>query len=170
VGLAMSRSLGDGEAKGHGVIPDPEIKVVTLNPAKSMSADGDAFVVVASDGIWEFISSQQACDVVAGHTSAREACDELVRLAEQRWKEEEGSYRDDITCIVVFLPFLEDRGDEHLARISSGHAVAGSNFMQKSDVATGESNTSMEAADEKEEGESFVKRRLSIAQPVDLDA
>ena len=173
VGLAMSRSLGDGEAKGHGVIPDPEIKNVIVKPAASATGDGDAFVVVASDGIWEFITSQQACDVVASHTSARAACDELVRLAEQRWKEEEGSYRDDITCIIVFLPFLENRGDENLPAIVSGNAEAGSNFMQKSDLeyggVTDEEDTQKEK--EKDEAESFVKRRLSIAGPsVDLDA
>ena len=137
VGLAMSRSIGDGEAKGHGVIPDPEFKQLTLSPAPNLAADGDAFVVVASDGIWEFVSSQQACDVIDGHTSARAACEALVKLAEQRWKEEEGSYRDDITCIVAFLPFLEDRGDEQLELIATGHAAAGSHFQQQSDVSGG---------------------------------
>jgi serine/threonine protein phosphatase PrpC len=33
VGLAMSRSIGDGEAKGFGVVPDPEIKEYTLKPS-----------------------------------------------------------------------------------------------------------------------------------------
>ena len=40
------------------------------------------------------------------------ACEELVKLAELRWMEEEGTYRDDITCIIVFLPFLEERSGE----------------------------------------------------------
>ena len=97
VGLAMSRSLGDGEAKLHGVIPDPEIKEFTLNPAEG-KGDGDKFVIAASDGIWEFISSQQACDVVMRHSNATDACAELVNIAETKWREEEGSYRDDITC------------------------------------------------------------------------
>ena len=60
VGLAMSRSIGDGEAKGFGVVPDPEIKEFTLKPSHA-NGDGDKFVIVASDGIWEFISSQEAC-------------------------------------------------------------------------------------------------------------
>lgn len=58
VGLAMSRSLGDGEAKAHGVIPDPEVKEFTISPCPAAGKDGDKFVIVASDGIWEFISSQ----------------------------------------------------------------------------------------------------------------
>ena len=60
VGLAMSRSIGDGEAKGFGVVPDPEIKEYSLKPSHA-NGDGDKFVIVASDGIWEFISSQEAC-------------------------------------------------------------------------------------------------------------
>ena len=133
VGLAMSRSLGDGEAKSHGVIPDPEIKQLSINPRKGGDGDGDKFVIVASDGIWEFISSQQvipqerprvpnslhgtsaeaiplffwqACDVVHRHSDATEACTELVRIAEERWREEEGSYRDDITCAAKHLQAL----------------------------------------------------------------
>lgn len=108
VGLAMSRSIGDGEAKGHGVIPDPEVSKRTISIASDDNSEGDAFIIVASDGIWEFISSQQACNIVAKHTHATSACTELVQLAERRWEEEEGSYRDDITCIVAFLPFLEE--------------------------------------------------------------
>ena len=38
----------------------------------------------------------------------REASEALVKLAEQKWREEEGSYRDDITCIVANIPFLEE--------------------------------------------------------------
>ena len=60
VGLAMSRSIGDGEAKGFGVVPDPEIKEFTLKPSHA-NGDGDKFVIVATDGNWEFITSQEAC-------------------------------------------------------------------------------------------------------------
>lgn len=170
VGLAMSRSIGDGEAKGHGVIPDPEFKQLTLSPAPNLAADGDAFVVVASDGIWEFVSSQQACDVIDGHTSARAACEALVKLAEQRWKEEEGSYRDDITCIVAFLPFLEDRGDEQLELIATGHAAAGSHFQQQSDVSGGAGAVET-GGEDAGKAAAYMKRRLSTAGgPVDLEA
>ena len=134
-----------------------------------IAADGDAFVCVASDGIWEFISSQQACDVIAKHPIARGACEELVKLAEQRWKEEEGSYRDDITCIIAYLPFLEDLGDENLELIATGNAEAGAYYQQKSDLAQSASPDVDDKDDGK--GEEFVKRRLSVAgPPIDLDA
>ena len=41
VGLAMSRSIGDGECKKVGVIPDPEIQQFKLSPPKDDKGDGD---------------------------------------------------------------------------------------------------------------------------------
>jgi len=109
----MSRSLGDGECKRYGVIPDPEIKQFELRPPEILvpESDGDLFVIVASDGVWEFISSQEACEIVAPHENAHRACAALVQQAAQRWKENEGNYRDDITAIVVVLPFLQPQRD-----------------------------------------------------------
>ena len=108
----MSRSIGDGECKNFGVIPDPEIKKFTLAPAADDAGDGDRFVIVASDGVWEFITSQEAVEIVGAKTHATDACTDLVQEAIARWKRFEGSYRDDITAIVVFLPFLEADWDD----------------------------------------------------------
>ncbi len=47
-GLAMSRSLGDKVAQSVGVSPEPEVLEFTLTMK-------DRFVVVASDGVWEFL-------------------------------------------------------------------------------------------------------------------
>ena len=91
-----------------GVIPDPEILHSVSTPPSKEGGDGDLFVIVASDGVWEFIESVEACQLVNRHKNATEACSALVLEAAQRWKRFEGSYRDDITAIVAFLPFLED--------------------------------------------------------------
>ena len=64
IGLAMSRSLGDGECKGVGVIPDPEVLHSVSSPVAKEGGDGDLFVIVASDGVWEFIESVEACQLV----------------------------------------------------------------------------------------------------------
>lgn len=50
-GLAMSRSLGDFIASELGVTAEPE--VTRLNIGKE-----DRFIILASDGVWEFITSQ----------------------------------------------------------------------------------------------------------------
>jgi len=160
VGLAMSRSIGDGEAKGSGVIPDPEIVETKLKPCVDATSEGDAFIIVASDGIWEFISSQQACEVIQKHAdNATAGCEELVKLAVDRWMEEEGSYRDDITCIIAFLPFLEDRPDESY-ETAPGVVVDDASIFLQADQgdSPGKPVPKQEA-----NHEDFAKRRLSVA-------
>jgi serine/threonine protein phosphatase PrpC len=63
--------------------------------------------------VWEFISSQQAVDIVQSRIvdGATAACQALIKAAARRWQEEEGSYRDDITAIVVKLQCLWDGED-----------------------------------------------------------
>jgi hypothetical protein len=71
-----------------------------------------------SDGIWEFISSQEAVDMVVESKSIQEACDRLVDEATRRWKHEEDVI-DDITCIVIEL-----NGDEEPAAPAPSHTLA----------------------------------------------
>ena len=93
-----------------------------------------------------------------------------MKTAELRWQEEEGSYRDDITCIVAFLPFLEDRADESYDNTSS--AVVSDEFVHLQ--ANTEGSSPLAEADKKEDAakpNEFVKRRLSVAQQLfDADA
>ena len=96
VGLAMARSLGDHCVKDAGVIAEPTVNVYELDATK------DAFFILASDGIWEFLSSEYAVDLAAGVLAnggdATAACRELILEAAAKWNdEEEGDYRDDIT-------------------------------------------------------------------------
>ena len=52
-GLAMSRSIGDAVGAMVGVTAEPEVSQVVLGPEAS-------FVLVCSDGIWEFLESRGA--------------------------------------------------------------------------------------------------------------
>eukprot|EP00549_Striatella_unipunctata_P025816 CAMPEP_0118725976 /NCGR_PEP_ID=MMETSP0800-20121206/33438_1 /TAXON_ID=210618 ORGANISM="Striatella unipunctata, Strain CCMP2910" /NCGR_SAMPLE_ID=MMETSP0800 /ASSEMBLY_ACC=CAM_ASM_000638 /LENGTH=383 /DNA_ID=CAMNT_0006634733 /DNA_START=11 /DNA_END=1162 /DNA_ORIENTATION=- len=106
IGLAMSRSIGDHAVKGVGVIAEP---VVTSHEW----GENDEFIIIATDGVWEFIESQTAVDVVAEHLAkgkgASEACQALIEAAAAKWHEEEGDYRDDITAVVVRLNHLWEK-------------------------------------------------------------
>ena len=79
--------------KNVGVIPEPEVKIFELT-------EQDQFMIMASDGVWEFISSQEAIDIVnhalSDGFSLPSACQELIETAATRWQEEEGDYRDDV--------------------------------------------------------------------------
>jgi serine/threonine protein phosphatase PrpC len=64
-GLAMSRSIGDTVAHTAGVISEPEIFEYDIQP-------NDKYIIVASDGLWEFMTSQQvrACSLPTAAAAA----------------------------------------------------------------------------------------------------
>jgi len=106
-GMSMSRSLGDFGMRTVGVIPDPDIVHVELNPAPE-DLPGDVCIIIASDGVWEFISSDEAVKLVMAGENASDGCQKLVLAAKQKWEEEEGAYRDDITAVVALLPLFNE--------------------------------------------------------------
>jgi protein phosphatase 2C family protein 2/3 len=125
IGLAMARSIGDHAVKGVGVIAEPVVSVHNIDE------ELDEFVIIATDGVWEFISSEDAVDIVGRHLmydddddndaseknvhdegggmtmgGASEACEALIKAATAKWQEFEGDYRDDITAMVIRLKDL----------------------------------------------------------------
>ncbi|CEL99363.1 unnamed protein product [Vitrella brassicaformis CCMP3155] len=104
-GLAMSRAIGDTVGSSVGVIPDPDVTEVSLDSSHQ-------FFTVCSDGVWEFISSQEAIDVIAkkARKGVQEATEQLAYEAWRRWVAEEENVVDDITCIVVWLPQPPQQG------------------------------------------------------------
>ena len=95
----MSRSLGDNVSKPIGVIHQPELTEVELSHK-------DKFLVLASDGVWEFISNVEVLQLVVPfyrQKKLEECCEALMRLAYERWTVDDDTIVDDITFIVVFL-------------------------------------------------------------------
>lgn len=95
-GLAMSRSLGDVVAHSAGVISEPEFTEFDLDPEK------DKFLVVATDGLWEFVTNEETVEYVEGQVGPAQAVDTLVTEAGTRWMQEE-QVIDDTTVIVANL-------------------------------------------------------------------
>jgi serine/threonine protein phosphatase PrpC len=97
-GLAMSRSFGDHCAAQVGVIAEPEVLEMNLS-------EQDKFIVIASDGVWEFLSNNDVVRIVEPfyiQNSAEKAAEAIIKEALKRWKQEENVV-DDITCIVIYL-------------------------------------------------------------------
>ena len=97
-GLAMSRSFGDEVAHTIGVTSKPEIMEFKLS-------EEDKFIMLASDGIFEFISSDEAVNLVKDFYlkgKIKGALHHLYKISSQRWITEEGVI-DDISLILVFL-------------------------------------------------------------------
>lgn len=65
-------------------------------------APRDQLLVVASDGIWDVMSNEEAIGLAGAAASATDAARALVEAAEGRWLDHDnGGYVDDITAVVV---------------------------------------------------------------------
>ena len=97
-GLAMSRSFGDDVAHMIGVTSKPEIMEYKV-------CEEDKFILAGSDGIFEFISSDEAVNMVKDFylkDDIEGALNHLYKISSQRWIMEE-EVIDDITLIIMFL-------------------------------------------------------------------
>ena len=80
------------------MIAEPEISVTKLTAEHR-------FVIVASDGVWEFLSSEKAVELVASHDNPYDAAKALVTTAYKLWLQKE-TRTDDISAVVLFLDGL----------------------------------------------------------------
>ena len=97
-GIAMSRSVGDFIATSLGVIPEAKFIEEKI--------DQDCkFIVVASDGIWEFLDNKRVGEIVMPYYKNDDpdgACKALIKEATEWWNKED-IVVDDITVVVVFF-------------------------------------------------------------------
>jgi len=97
--LAVSRAIGDHCLRPF-VIPEPEVCMLDRSP-------DDEVLILASDGLWDVLSNQEAADMalhtlhateasgVVGVAAARKAASALTKAALER------GTRDNVTCLVV---------------------------------------------------------------------
>lgn len=98
-GLAMSRSIGDLVGASVGVTWEPDITVAKVKKS-------DRFMIVASDGVWEFMSDIQVVKIVGESWKKGDiegASDRLLEEALLRWELEEEGNVDDITFTLIFF-------------------------------------------------------------------
>ena len=97
-GIAMSRSIGDLLASTLGVIPEPEFIETEIDKDTK-------FIVLASDGVWEFLDNQKVKDLVLPFYKKNDpegACKILISESTKWWNEED-IVVDDITVICLFF-------------------------------------------------------------------
>jgi serine/threonine protein phosphatase PrpC len=97
-GIAMSRSIGDLLASTLGVIPEPEVREEKLD-------DKTKFIVICSDGVWEFLDNKAVKDLVMPFYEKNDpegACKKLINESTKWWNDEDVVV-DDITVIVIFF-------------------------------------------------------------------
>ncbi|KAM1353719.1 hypothetical protein ACFX2H_033168 [Malus domestica] len=96
-GLAMSRAFGDYCLKDFGLISVPEVSHRNITSK-------DQFVVLATDGVWDVVSNQEAVQIVGSTADRAKAAKLLVECAAQAWKRKRrGIAMDDISAICFFF-------------------------------------------------------------------
>ena len=113
--LALSRALGDFEFKQNSSLP-AEQQIVTADPDIIVHdpTDEDEFLILACDGIWDVVTSQQAVDFVrraiADRTDLPTICERLMDRCLAPDSDWGGVGCDNMTVVVVAL--LNGRGVE----------------------------------------------------------
>ena len=102
-GLAMSRSIGDFVAASVGVSTVPEVIEYLVQPS-------DKFILMASDGVWEFINNETIVKLIAPYFESGDingACEQVMKEALYQWTQDDSSVVDDITFIMIFIDHLK---------------------------------------------------------------
>ena len=97
-GIAISRSIGDMDAKKVGVIPNPQIIEYTLTPQSK-------YMIICSDGIWEYLSNEEVMEFAKKFyikSDPLNLCKELTQKSTALWLEDDVVV-DDITVVAVFF-------------------------------------------------------------------
>ena len=98
-GIAMSRSIGDKISKGLGVIITPDIKHYCI-VNKSFF-----YLVMASDGVWEFISNEKVmeiCNNLVKDGNVKDACINVIKESFKKWLDYDTRV-DDITINIIIV-------------------------------------------------------------------
>lgn len=99
-GTAFTRSFGDSIAEQLGVNAEPEIVVRDLLPE-------DRIIVLATDGVFEFLTNQSVIDICAKYDDPLEACRAVVAESYELWLQFE-LRTDDITMVCIFVDSIEN--------------------------------------------------------------
>ncbi|XP_041977839.1 probable protein phosphatase 2C 11 [Aricia agestis] len=107
-GLNLSRAIGDHSYKQNKELNDkeqmitalPDVKTLTIEPEK------DQFMVLACDGIWNFMSSQDVCDFILprlaeGRERLSQICEEMFDHCLAPSTVGDGTGCDNMTAIIV---------------------------------------------------------------------
>uniref|UniRef100_A0A7S2SXC6 protein-serine/threonine phosphatase n=1 Tax=Chloropicon primus TaxID=1764295 RepID=A0A7S2SXC6_9CHLO len=94
-GLAMTRSVGDFAVEKVGVYAEPEII------SRKLDFNCKA-IIVASDGVFEFLSSQTVVDMALAHADPLEGAYAIVKESKRQWLRHDVR-SDDITVVIALL-------------------------------------------------------------------
>lgn len=156
-GLCLSRSIGDTDV-GEFIVPVPHVKQVKLS-------DAGGRLIIASDGIWDALSSEaaaKACRGLPADLAAKLVVKEALRSR---------GLKDDTTCLVVDIipsvhPVLPQSPTPR-----KKHNVLGSLFGKRSQNSSSKKLSAVGAVEELfEEGSAMLAERLGKDFPMNPDS
>jgi len=102
-GLNMSRALGDVIAhKEAGLTAEPDVARIDLKPLREKCAGGMP-LLICSDGVWEFIESEDAYKV-GDLEKSQDFVNKLAKESYDKWMQDsDNEISDDITAVIVQL-------------------------------------------------------------------
>lgn len=107
-GLNLSRAIGDHSYKQNKELGPKEQMITALPDVKTLTIDPvqDQFMVLACDGIWNFMSSQDVCDFILprlteGREKLSQICEEMFDHCLAPSTMGDGTGCDNMTAIIV---------------------------------------------------------------------
>lgn len=92
--LALSRAVGDAQLKSVGVVADPDVSFHEVDASK------DEYIVLATDGLWDVLSEQEAYLEVKYHAESERHCMQATAEKLARKAYELGS-TDNISVVLL---------------------------------------------------------------------
>lgn len=99
-GLATSRAFGDWQVKPYGLSGEPQVHLFPIVASFK-------FLILASGGLWEVLSNEEAVQIVSKAWYPQRAGGELVKAASRKWRAQNSdrpwNKREDMSAVVLFL-------------------------------------------------------------------
>ncbi|KAG0674388.1 Protein phosphatase 2C 2 [Pichia californica] len=176
--LALSRGIGDFEFKDSKLLP-PEEQAVTALPdvlEHNLNTENDEFIVLACDGIWDCLTSQQVVDFVRKYIKENktltEICELMMNTCLAPTSGGSGIGCDNMSVCIVALLHNGETLDQWYQRISNKitdedfknlpSADDLSNDLYKIDLET-------KLSDTKDDDSSFTNGKLSSLRSISKD-
>ncbi|KAF3795713.1 putative protein phosphatase 2C 73 [Nymphaea thermarum] len=107
-GLSTSRAFGDYCLKEYGITSAPEVTQWRIT-------ERDKFIVLATDGVWDVLSNQEAVEIVSSAEQKETSAKILAESAVNAWKRRRpGLCADDCSAICLFFQSSSPRRQNNL--------------------------------------------------------
>ncbi|CAG2112320.1 unnamed protein product [Medioppia subpectinata] len=124
-GLNLSRAIGDHSYKNNKSVSDREQMITSLPDVKTLGLEpSDDFMVIACDGIWNSMTSQQVVDFVGQRIKKADKLSKLFRTCLAPNTHGDGTGCDNMTAVIVkFLSHSSKRKLEDNEEVNHSETV-----------------------------------------------